>query len=94
MNVGTAALRNRLSFYLNKVRGGQRVVVMDRGRPVAQLVPYAAAADDLAARIVEMTAEGLLTRQAVRRRAPVTPVTLHKTDRKASTLVSQMRDEE
>lgn len=37
MNVSVRDLKNGLSSYLRKVRGGERVVVTDRGRPVAEL---------------------------------------------------------
>jgi prevent-host-death family protein len=39
-NVGIAELKAKLSHYLTQVRAGQEVVVTDRGRPVARLVPY------------------------------------------------------
>jgi prevent-host-death family protein len=32
-------LRNRLSRYLDHVRAGGRVLIMDRNRPVAEIVP-------------------------------------------------------
>lgn len=37
---GVAELKSRLSYYLRMARGGTSVVVMDRGNPVAELVPY------------------------------------------------------
>ncbi len=39
MEVGIRDLRNHLSKYLNKVQGAQEVVVTDRGRAVARVVP-------------------------------------------------------
>jgi len=33
-------VRNKLSYYLRKVRLGQEVVISDRQTPVARLVPY------------------------------------------------------
>jgi prevent-host-death family protein len=36
---GVAELKARLSEYLAKVRAGEEVLVTDRGRPVARLVP-------------------------------------------------------
>ena len=33
-------LKAKLSEYLTKVKAGEEVVVTDRGRPVARLVPY------------------------------------------------------
>lgn len=39
MEVGVRELRGRLSDYLAKVRDGQEVVVTERGRAVARIVP-------------------------------------------------------
>ncbi len=39
MKTGVAELKAHLSEYLDRVRAGQEVVVTDRGRPVAKLVP-------------------------------------------------------
>lgn len=36
--VGVRALKDRLSKYLRRVQGGERVVITDRGRPIAALV--------------------------------------------------------
>lgn len=38
--VATAKLKASLSEYLAKVRKGEEVVVTDRGRPVAKLIPF------------------------------------------------------
>lgn len=37
--VGVRELKNRLSEYLNRVRAGERVMITDRGRPVAVISP-------------------------------------------------------
>jgi len=37
--VGVRELKNRLSEYLRRVADGERIVVTDRGRPVATLAP-------------------------------------------------------
>lgn len=42
MDVGVRDLKARLSEYLGKVAAGEDVVVTDRGRPVARLVPFIA----------------------------------------------------
>jgi len=40
--VGIADLKARLSAHLGAVRKGRTVTVLDRGRPVARIVPYGA----------------------------------------------------
>ena len=37
--VGVRELKSKLSYYLTLVRGGERVVVTDRGIPIAELGP-------------------------------------------------------
>ena len=41
MKAGVAQLKAGLSGYLERVKAGQEVLVTDRGRPVAKLVPIA-----------------------------------------------------
>jgi prevent-host-death family protein len=41
-------LKSRLSEFLRQVRGGDSVMVLDRGRPVALLGPYRGADSELA----------------------------------------------
>jgi prevent-host-death family protein len=38
-SVNIAELKNRLSVYLNEVKGGEEILVRDRNRPVARIVP-------------------------------------------------------
>ena len=42
MEVGVRELRNHLSRYLDRVRGGEEVVVTDRGRAIARVLPVGA----------------------------------------------------
>lgn len=37
--VGIRELKNRLSDYLDRVQAGERVIVTERGRPVAIVIP-------------------------------------------------------
>lgn len=63
-SAGVADLKARLSEYLARVKSGEEVLVTDRGRPVARLVPVGVAtiADDEAetARLTAMEREGLV----------------------------------
>lgn len=38
--VGVAELKAHLSEYLRQVRAGESIVIRDRDRPIARLVPY------------------------------------------------------
>jgi prevent-host-death family protein len=55
--VGIRDLKNRLSEYLRRVADGERLVITDRGRPVALLVPPEE--KDEVARAMAMVREGL-----------------------------------
>ena len=63
-SVGVADLKARLSEYLMRVKTGEEVLVTDRGRPVARLIPVSARTelDDEAeaARLRAMEREGLV----------------------------------
>jgi prevent-host-death family protein len=51
--VGVAELRQNLSVYLRRVERGERLVVTDRNRPVAELGPAASAGAELDRLIAE-----------------------------------------
>lgn len=51
--VGVAELRQNLSVYLRRVKKGERLVVTDRNRPVAELGPAPTTGPDLDRLIAE-----------------------------------------
>jgi prevent-host-death family protein len=53
-----ADLRNRLTQYLKEVRAGQEIIVRDRNRPIAKIVPLAI--DDEGAEDEALVAAGLM----------------------------------
>jgi prevent-host-death family protein len=72
--------KNRLSAYVDRVRGGETILITDRGRPVARLAPLepgTQAHQD--ARLAELVRRGIIRvgRKAPPRRLP-TPVKLRK----------------
>ncbi|HEX5608867.1 MAG TPA: type II toxin-antitoxin system prevent-host-death family antitoxin [Solirubrobacterales bacterium] len=56
--VGVAELRQNLSVYLRRVEKGERLVVTDRNRPVAELGPAPSTGPDLD----RLVAEGRVSR--------------------------------
>ena len=61
--VGIRLFRDRLTGYVARVRRGHRVVVTDRGQPVAVLVPYRVGeAGSTEARLAALFASGHVTR--------------------------------
>lgn len=55
-SIGIAELKASLSEYLARVKAGEEVVITERGRPIARLVPLVGAAsyDARIARLVSM----------------------------------------
>lgn len=54
-------LKASLSRYLARVKRGEEVVVTERGRPIAKLVPIPPSDDTEMARLRDMERRGLLT---------------------------------
>ena len=62
---GVAELKNNLSRYLERVRAGETVLVLDRDQPVARLVPLAGRATArgrIDARLLRLERQGLIRR--------------------------------
>ena len=57
VTVGIRQLKNRLSYYLRRVKMGERLLVTERGKSVAVLSPPAETASDQ--RVEAMLREGL-----------------------------------
>ena len=45
LSVNIAELKNRLSAYLDLVRQGEEIIVRDRSRPIARIIPLSCAGD-------------------------------------------------
>ena len=69
-------LKNRLSEYLRRVQGGERVVVTDRGRPVAELMPVRPEALSVDERLARLEEAGELTLPRGKGLTPVRPARL------------------
>ena len=73
-SVGVRELRQNLSKYLDRVKAGEDLVVTERGREVARLVPAATAADaELAVRFGATVPADRLEAIVRRLRAPGAP---------------------
>ena len=71
--VGARELKVRLGTYLRRVRQGHRLVVTDRGQPVAELRPIGGAAGTESV-LVELEARGVVTRPSRNRLPPFRPI--------------------
>jgi prevent-host-death family protein len=86
-SVGVAELRQNLSVYLRRVERGERLVVTDRNRPVAELGPPTAGG----AALDRLLAEGRVSRP-VRRGLPE-PLTLDGDPHALSRALDEVRGE-
>jgi prevent-host-death family protein len=87
--VGVRELRQNLSVYLRRVKGGETLQVTERGVPVAELRPRPARS---VSRIDQMIADGRITPAAVRPRDIPGPQELQ--GRPLSEILREMRDED
>ena len=74
--VGVRELRQNLSRYLDRVKAGEGLIVTERGREVARLIPSGASADryaDLAHRLGATVPAGRLEEIAARLEPPGAP---------------------
>ena len=71
--VGARELKVRLGRYLRRVRQGHRLVVTDRGQPVAELRPIGGEAG-LESVLAELEAKGVVTRPTRKRLVPFRPI--------------------
>lgn len=86
MDVAITDLRANLKAYLERAKAGERIVVTDRGVPVARLGP--AEEESLLDRLER---EGLLTRAKSKKRPIAKKRTRVKADGPVADLVSEMR---
>ena len=85
--VGIAELRQNLSVYLRRVERGERLIVTDRNRPVAEIGPPPTAGSDLD----RLIAEGRISRP--RRRGLPAPLQLEGDPYALSRALDEIRGE-
>jgi prevent-host-death family protein len=86
MDVGIRELRSHLSHYLERVQGGDEVVVTERGAAIARIVPIAGGRA-----IDRLIADGLVTPAANMGRGRRRPGRRVRADRTVSDLVAEQR---
>lgn len=87
--VGVGELRQNLSTYLRRVKEGERVIVTDRNRPVAELGPLR----DREAALDALIAEGKL-RPAARRGVSFRPVRIDGDPHAGTRALNEARGED
>ncbi|MBI3075811.1 MAG: type II toxin-antitoxin system prevent-host-death family antitoxin [Deltaproteobacteria bacterium] len=59
MKAGVREFRDRLSYFLKRVRAGKELILTDRGKPIAVIKPIRAK-DPWEEKLIEMEAKGLI----------------------------------
>ncbi len=90
MRVGTRELKTRLGGYLRHVRAGHRLVITDRGEPIAELRPIEEAPTEAAA-LDRLRAIGTVTRRESRPLAAFQAI--DAPDSRLSLAISEDRDD-
>ena len=86
--MGVRDLKNRLSAHLDRVKGGEEIMVTERGRPIARLSPVGANVD----RMTVLVDAGIVRRpQAAARRLPAKRVKLAGSDSLDDDVAAQRR---
>ncbi len=86
MEVAISELRANLKTYVDRAQAGERVIVTDRGVPVARLGPA-----EEEALIDRLEREGVLTRPRAKKRPLASEGTRVKADGNVADLVSEQR---
>jgi len=86
-SVGIGELRQNLSLYLRRVENGERLLVTDRNRPVAELGPP----PSVGAALDRLIAEGMVVRP-IRRRLPA-PLSMDGDPHALSRALDEIRGE-
>lgn len=85
--VGIRELKNRLSEYLRRVKGGETILVTERGRPVGQIVPVPATLRERVGRL----AQSGVVEWSGERLPPYRPKAVNRSGKLLSDLVAEER---
>lgn len=86
MEVGVRELRSQLSRWIGHARQGREILITDRGRPVARLVPV-----EGESAIEQLIALGIATPPASTRRDDLTPPTVRPRGGSVTELLLEQR---
>ncbi|OLD40886.1 MAG: hypothetical protein AUI83_21655 [Armatimonadetes bacterium 13_1_40CM_3_65_7] len=59
-SAAVAKLKASLSEYLARVKAGEEVIVTERGKPIAKIVPFGRAQAEVPAHVLELARAGLI----------------------------------
>lgn len=88
MTVGVRQLKSQLSEYLRRVKAGEMVIITERGRPIARIIPEPETLDEKIQRLIDAG----LAEWNGERPEPFEPVPLDRDDILISDLVVELRE--
>ncbi len=87
-SVGVRELKLQLSKYLHRVKGGESIVITDRGKPIGRIIPESASLDE---KIQQLIDAGLVEWSGVKPEIRQ-PDVVNKSGTLASDIVAEMRE--
>lgn len=92
--IGVRELRQHASRFLKRVQAGESLLVTDRGKPIARLVPITTGVETLAEMETRLIEEGVLIPAELDWRTLPAPLTPKPGQRPLSEILEEMRAEE
>jgi prevent-host-death family protein len=88
IKVGTRELKSRLSEYLRRVKGGETIIVTERGKSIGQIIPIQPGIDEKLQAVVEAG----LAEWSGKKVTPARPAAINRSRKQISDLVFEDRD--
>ena len=88
IKVGTRELKSKLSEYMRRVKGGETIIVTERGKSIGQIIPIK---PDILEKLQVVIDAGLAEWNG-KKLKPSRPVAINRGQKQVSDLVSEDRD--
>ncbi len=88
VKVGTRELKSKLSEYMRRVKGGETIIVTERGKSIGQITPIKLSIDEKLQAVVDAG----LAEWNGRKVKPGKPVAINRSNQQISDLVAEDRD--
>jgi prevent-host-death family protein len=86
--VGTRELKSKLSEYMRRVKGGETILVTERGKPIGQIIPVKLTIQEKLQTVVDAGLAEWNGKQV----KPSKPVAINRSAKQISDLVMEDRD--
>ena len=86
--VGTRELKSKLSEYMRRVKGGETILVTERGKPIGQIIPVKPTLHEK----LQIVVDAGLAEWNGKKVKPAKPVAINRSEKQLSDLVAEDRD--